>query len=76
MRKMKPTMYPKWRGSIDPLRYLANTMLINPAIPKYIINASGDDFFVPDNNNTAYYSKLPGKIITPYSAYYEPLPLN
>ncbi|MFX9189024.1 PhoPQ-activated protein PqaA family protein, partial [Acinetobacter baumannii] len=29
------------------------------AIPKYIINASGDDFFVPDNTRF-YYSKLPG----------------
>lgn len=47
------------RQIIDPLRYLNTIYQPRLAIPKYIINASGDDFFVPDNTRF-YYSKLPG----------------
>lgn len=43
----------------DPFRYLNSADAARLAIPKYIINASGDDFFVPDN--TRYYlAQLPG----------------
>lgn len=43
----------------DPLRYLDTPYAHRLAIPKYIVNASGDDFFVPDNANL-YFDKLPG----------------
>ncbi len=43
----------------DPLLYLRSAYAERLAIPKYLINASGDDFFVPDN--TRYYlDQLPG----------------
>ncbi|MBM0748464.1 PhoPQ-regulated protein [Pantoea eucrina] len=43
----------------DPLTYL-NTDIGEPLkIDKYIINASGDDFYVPDNSHF-YYDRLPG----------------
>ncbi len=44
----------------DPLRYLNSAYANRLAIPKYIINASGDDFFVPDNARL-YIDKLPGQ---------------
>lgn len=44
----------------DPLQYLGSMYESRLAIPKYIINASGDDFYVPDNSKF-YYEKLPGK---------------
>jgi PhoPQ-activated pathogenicity-related protein len=46
----------------DPLNYLysGNTKYTKRfLIPKYIINASGDDFFVPDSSKF-YYQQLPG----------------
>ncbi len=43
----------------DPLAYLQTPYAKRLAIPKYIINASGDDFFVPDGSQL-YYSLLPG----------------
>ncbi len=43
----------------DPLRYMNSIYQSRLAIPKYIINASGDDFYVPDNTRF-YYGKLPG----------------
>ena len=43
----------------DPLSYMGTSRESRLAIPKYIINASGDDFFVPDNTRY-YYDKLPG----------------
>ena len=45
---------------LDPLRYLATPYAHRLEIPKYIVNASGDDFFVPDNTKL-YFDKLPGK---------------
>lgn len=44
---------------VDPLQYLGSKYEPRLTISKYIINASGDDFFVPDNT-TCYYDKLPG----------------
>lgn len=43
----------------DPLRYMNSIYQSRLAIPKYIVNASGDDFYVPDNTRF-YYDKLPG----------------
>ncbi|MBS0908092.1 PhoPQ-activated pathogenicity-related family protein [Tatumella sp. JGM118] len=44
----------------DPLAYLNTDMGNRLAIEKYIINASGDDFYVPDNSHF-YYDRLPGE---------------
>ncbi|MDC9621880.1 PhoPQ-activated protein PqaA family protein [Xenorhabdus sp. XENO-7] len=44
----------------DPLRYLDSDYQSRLTIPKYIINASGDDFYAPDNSRF-YYDKLPGE---------------
>ena len=41
----------------DPLLYLNTGRL---SIPKYIVNASSDDFFLPDNAQL-YFDKLPGQ---------------
>jgi PhoPQ-activated pathogenicity-related protein len=43
----------------DPLRYLHSAHANRLTIPKYIVNASGDDFFVPDNTQF-YFDQLPG----------------
>lgn len=43
----------------DPLTYLNTEMDNRLDIDKYIINASGDDFYVPDNSHF-YYDRLPG----------------
>jgi PhoPQ-activated pathogenicity-related protein len=46
----------------DPLSYLnsgKSKYVQRFSIPKYIINASGDDFFVPDSSQF-YFQKLPG----------------
>lgn len=43
----------------DPLDYLHTDLQDRLNIPKYIINASGDDFYVPDNSHF-YYGQLPG----------------
>lgn len=57
--KIKTHSFSQLRQIIDPLIYLNTVYQPRLAIPKYIINASGDDFFVPDNSRF-YYSKLPG----------------
>lgn len=44
----------------DPLQYLATDARSRLAIPKYIINASGDDFFPPDDTRY-YFDPLPGE---------------
>lgn len=43
----------------DPLAYLNTNIQDRLKIEKYIINASGDDFYTPDNSHF-YYNKLPG----------------
>lgn len=43
----------------DPWEYLQSAYAHRLTIPKYIINASGDDFFVPDNSQF-YFDRLPG----------------
>ncbi|MEV4978509.1 PhoPQ-regulated protein [Enterobacter ludwigii] len=43
----------------DPITYLNTDLADRLKIDKYIINASGDDFYVPDNSHF-YYERLPG----------------
>ncbi|MEG3130421.1 PhoPQ-activated protein PqaA family protein [Pantoea cypripedii] len=43
----------------DPLNYLKTSYRSRLSIPKYIINSSGDDFYVPDNTRF-YFDELPG----------------
>ncbi len=43
----------------DPLSYLHTPYRTRLAVPKYIVNASGDDFFLPDNTRF-FYDALPG----------------
>ncbi|NHB91130.1 PhoPQ-activated pathogenicity-related family protein [Photorhabdus cinerea] len=43
----------------DPLQYLGTNYESRLAIPKYIVNASGDDYYAPDNARF-YYDILPG----------------
>ena len=43
----------------DPFRYQSSIYKNRLSIPKYIINASGDDFYVPDNSKF-YYDQLQG----------------
>lgn len=43
----------------DPLQYQAPEYLPRLSIPQYIINASGDDFYAPDNSHL-YFDRLPG----------------
>ncbi|WP_017349363.1 PhoPQ-activated protein PqaA family protein [Pantoea sp. A4] len=43
----------------DPMQYMGTDQQQRLAIPKYIVNASGDDFFPPDNAKF-YYNALPG----------------
>ncbi|MEA3103202.1 PhoPQ-activated pathogenicity-related family protein [Caballeronia mineralivorans] len=47
----------------DPLEYLNTGFASRLDIQKYIINASGDDFFVPDNANLYYHRLSGGKVI-------------
>ncbi|PPU91125.1 PqaA [Xanthomonas populi] len=42
----------------DPLAYLQTPYRKRLSLPKYIVNASGDDFFLPDNTHF-FYGKLP-----------------
>lgn len=45
---------------IDPLQYMDSDYHSRLLAPKYIINASGDDFYVPDNTRF-YFDQLPGE---------------
>lgn len=58
-QQRKTANFEKLMAILDPLRYLDSAYASRLAIPKYIVNASGDDFFVPDNARL-YLDKLPG----------------
>lgn len=45
---------------IDPMAYLRSKAGERLKIKKYVINASGDDFYTPDNSRF-YYPRLPGE---------------
>ncbi|PHM75152.1 PhoPQ-activated pathogenicity-related family protein [Xenorhabdus kozodoii] len=59
-RLIKTPRFSKLMEIEDPLQYMNSTYQSRLAIPKYIINASGDDFYAPDNTRF-YYDKLPGE---------------
>ncbi|OVZ99417.1 hypothetical protein CBW53_00035 [Yersinia frederiksenii] len=58
-KKLDTPGFAKLMQVVDPLQYLGTEYESRLSIPKYIINASGDDFYVPDNADF-YYDKLPG----------------
>ncbi|MGL4486251.1 MAG: PhoPQ-activated pathogenicity-related family protein [Yersinia sp. (in: enterobacteria)] len=58
-KKLDSPEFAKLMQISDPLQYLGTEYQSRLDIPKYIINASGDDFYVPDNTDF-YYDKLPG----------------
>lgn len=58
-KKIKSVGFTKLMQVSDPLQYIGTEYETRLSIPKYIINASGDDFYVPDNTDF-YYDKLPG----------------
>ncbi len=58
-KKLNTPGFAKLMQIMDPLQYLASEYQPRLSIAKYIINASGDDFYVPDNTDF-YYDKLPG----------------
>ncbi|MBN3265242.1 PhoPQ-activated pathogenicity-related family protein [Pectobacterium brasiliense] len=58
-KRVKTPNFSKLLEIEDPLRYINSIYQQRLAIPKYIVNASGDDFYVPDNTKF-YYGKLPG----------------
>ncbi|MBC2884473.1 PhoPQ-regulated protein [Ochrobactrum sp. CM-21-5] len=45
---------------IDPFEYLDTQYRSRLTIPKYVVNASGDDFFVPDGTHN-YFDAMPGE---------------
>lgn len=45
---------------VDPIQYLDSSYISRLNVPKYIINASGDDFFPPDSARL-YLDRLPGE---------------
>ncbi|MCX2898581.1 PhoPQ-activated pathogenicity-related family protein [Pseudomonas mandelii] len=45
---------------VDPLAYLDSAYAERLSIPKYVVNASSDDFFPPDNSGF-YFDQLPGQ---------------
>ncbi|ENG6259251.1 PhoPQ-activated pathogenicity-related family protein [Yersinia enterocolitica] len=59
-KKLDTAGFAKLMQIIDPLQYMGTEYQSRLSIPKYIINASGDDFYVPDNTDF-YYDKLPGE---------------
>lgn len=60
--RMGTTAFAKLMQVEDPLSYLSQPGYTERlAIPKYIISASGDDFFVADSVRV-YYDRLPGEV--------------
>ncbi|MGE4800240.1 PhoPQ-activated pathogenicity-related family protein [Yersinia hibernica] len=71
-KKLDTAGFTKLMQVIDPLQYMGTEYQSRLSIPKYIINASGDDFYVPDNTDF-YYEKLPGEKVlrvAPNSSHY------
>ncbi|WP_145554693.1 PhoPQ-activated pathogenicity-related family protein [Yersinia canariae] len=71
-KKLDTDGFAKLMQIIDPLQYMGTAYQSRLSIPKYIINASGDDFYVPDNTDF-YYEKLPGEKalrVAPNSSHY------
>ncbi|CNH91121.1 phop/Q-regulated protein PqaA [Yersinia kristensenii] len=71
-KKLETVGFSKLMQIIDPMQYMGTEYQSRLSIPKYIINASGDDFYVPDNTDF-YYDKLPGEKVlrvAPNSSHY------
>ncbi|WP_145534172.1 PhoPQ-activated pathogenicity-related family protein [Yersinia thracica] len=71
-KKLETPGFSKLMQIIDPMQYMGTEYQSRLSIPKYIINASGDDFYVPDNTDF-YYDKLPGEKVlrvAPNSSHY------
>lgn len=71
-QQINTTNFDKLMQIEDPLRYLDSAYSHRLAIPKYIVNASGDDFFVPDNARF-FFNHLPGEKalrVAPNSSHY------
>ncbi|SQF95567.1 PhoPQ-activated pathogenicity-like protein [Paucimonas lemoignei] len=71
-QQIKTANFDKLMQIEDPLRYLDSAYAHRLAIPKYIVNASGDDFFVPDNARF-FFNQLPGEKalrVAPNSSHY------
>jgi PhoPQ-activated pathogenicity-related protein len=58
-RQIKTENFARLMQIEDPLSYLQSRYAERLAIPKYIVNASSDDFFLPDNTQF-FYDRLPG----------------
>lgn len=52
--------FDKLERLMDPLRYLASPHAARLGVPKYIVNAGNDEFFLPDNSRF-YFDQLPGE---------------
>lgn len=59
-KKLKNFHFTQLMKIEDPLQYMTDYSYRLKKISKYIINASGDDFYVPDNTQF-YYERLPGE---------------
>ncbi|MDQ7978120.1 PhoPQ-activated protein PqaA family protein [Paraburkholderia sp. SARCC-3016] len=57
--KIDTTQFDALMQIVDPLRYLGTRHAQRLDVPKYIVNASGDDLFAPDNAGF-YYDRLGG----------------
>ncbi|WP_122662840.1 PhoPQ-activated pathogenicity-related family protein [Pseudomonas viridiflava] len=71
-RQTRTAAFDKLLQIEDPLRYLDSPYGQRLAIPKYIVNASGDDFFVPDSTRF-FFNELPGPKalrVAPNSSHY------
>ena len=51
--------FDKLERIMDPLRYLDSAQAGRLALPKYLVNAGNDEFFLPDNSRF-YFDQLPG----------------
>ncbi|WP_095148493.1 PhoPQ-activated pathogenicity-related family protein [Pseudomonas sp. Irchel s3a18] len=71
-RQIKTENFARLQKIEDPLSYLNTPYAARLSIPKYIVNASSDDFFLPDNTNY-FYDSLPGPKalrVTPNASHY------
>ncbi|KAB0490065.1 PhoPQ-activated pathogenicity-related family protein [Pseudomonas vancouverensis] len=59
LRQRHSENFKKLMKVVDPLTYLDSAYADRLAIPKYVVNASSDDFFAPDNSGF-YFDQLPG----------------
>jgi PhoPQ-activated pathogenicity-related protein len=71
-RQIKTEKFARLLKIEDPLSYLNSAYAPRLSIPKYIVNASSDDFFLPDNSEF-FFDPLPGPKalrVTPNASHY------